>query len=94
MFNILGKLPASSSVSGKIDKLDIQKTVRLVVVVFCGAFLMKIHMAGDWMAIFNLFLADRQAFTNLVVDAMNAGTSALVAGAFELLRRVLINHTI
>ena len=85
MFSFLGKLPASTSVSGAIDSLDIQKTLRLAVVVFVGAFCASVSAAGD------LSTLD---FAQVLTDAANAGVMALGSATVELVRRLLVNQAV
>lgn len=86
MFNILGKMPAGDSVAGKLNGLDLKKTLRLAIVVFLGAFCVKIAGAGDLSAVTDL----HQVF----VDALNAGVMALGSAAIELVRRLATNQSV
>jgi len=82
LFTLLGKLPASTSVSGALDKLDFQKILRMGIVVFLGTFCTFVSTTG---------LTETNLFT-VLQDAAQAGLSAVGAAAFEAIRRLAVNH--
>ena len=83
MFSFLGKLPASDSAIGKLNGLDIQKTLRLAFVVFIGAFCTSVAAQGD---LTSLDLA------KVLSDSAQAGLMALGSAAIELVRRLATNQ--
>lgn len=79
---LLGRLPASTSARGTLDRLDWLKIARLALVVFAGTFCVKV--AGTTLTDANL--------TQVLLDGVNAGVAALAGAALEAARRLVANQ--
>jgi len=82
LLSILGKLPASTSAAASLDKLDYQKIGRMAIVVFVGTFAMKV--TGTTLTEANL--------TGVLLDAAQAGLTAVATAAAEAIRRLVVSH--
>lgn len=90
--SLLKNLPASNSPAGKLNALDIQKTLRMAVVVLVGAFV--IAFGGSLTAACNPTACDLTGIgvKTVFLDALQAAVSAAGAAGMELLRRLWANH--
>ena len=77
---LLGPLPFSGSSAGKLNAVDLQKIVRLGIVVFLGAFVAKFSSA------------ESLSFVEALQAGGQAGVSALGASTIELVRRFIVNN--
>ena len=82
--SLLGKMPASDSAAWNLNTLDWKKILRMALVVFAGAFSLKV--SGTQLTDSNL--------SQVLLDAANAGITALGAAAFEAIRRLVTNNRV
>ena len=90
--SLLGKLPASDSGSWTLNGLDVQKTLRLAIVVFLGAFSMKISAVGGIEVLVDMLFANPNALLMVLKEAGSAGVMALGSAVVELIRRFVSNQ--
>ena len=91
LLSLLGRLPASDSASGTLNRLDILKTFRMAVVVLVSAFVLAFGTSIT--AVCNPNACDlSQGIHTLLTSAFQAGITAVVAAGTELFRRLVANN--
>lgn len=90
--SFLGKLPASDSISGSLNALDLKKTLRAATVALIGVF--ALAFGGSISTACSPSSCDLSTVTmqSVLIDASQAGLAALGVAGMELLRRIITNN--